>query len=71
MTLPSAVRSIGPPSGASLVERDVSARPVIVREVAGQGAAQMPFAKDDDMIAEEEGEEPKPVEQESDHRVEF
>jgi len=32
-----------------LVEREVSARPVIVREVAGQGAAQVPFAKDDDM----------------------
>ena len=33
-----------------LVEREVSARPVIVREEAGQGTAQMPFAKDDDMI---------------------
>jgi hypothetical protein len=28
----------------------VSARPVIVREVAGQGAAQVPFAEDEDMI---------------------
>ena len=28
----------------------VSTRPVIVREVASQGAAQVPFAKDDDMI---------------------
>ena len=33
-----------------LVEREVSARPVIVREVAGQGAAQVLFAKHDDMI---------------------
>ena len=33
-----------------LVEREVSTRPVIVREVAGQGAAQVLFAKDDDMI---------------------
>ena len=33
-----------------LVEREVSARPVIVREVAGQGAAQVLFAQDDDMI---------------------
>src|SRR6058998_1418767 len=36
--------------GCILLEREVSARPVIVREVAGQGAAQVPFAKDDDMI---------------------
>jgi hypothetical protein len=33
-----------------LVEREVSARPVVVREVAGQGMAQVAFAKDDDMI---------------------
>ena len=39
-----------PSVGCILVEREVSARPVIVREEAGQGTAQMPFAKDDDMI---------------------
>jgi hypothetical protein len=33
-----------------LVEREVSARPVIVREVAHQGAAQVLFAKHDDMV---------------------
>ena len=33
-----------------LVEREVSARPAIVREVAGQAAAQVLFAKHDDMI---------------------
>jgi hypothetical protein len=49
MTLPSAV-SIGRPVWCVLVEREVSAHPVIVREVAGQGAAQVLFAKHDDMI---------------------
>ena len=33
-----------------LVEREVSARPVVVREVAGEGAAQVPFAEDEDVI---------------------
>jgi hypothetical protein len=39
-----------PSVGCIFVEREVSARPVIVREVAGQGAAQVPFAEDEDMI---------------------
>src|SRR5947199_9941348 len=33
-----------------LIEREVSTRPVVVREVASQGAAQVPFAKDKDLI---------------------
>ena len=33
-----------------LVEREVSTRLVIVREVAGQETAQVPFAKDEYMI---------------------
>ena len=33
-----------------LVEREVSTRPVVVREVASQGAAQVPFAKDEYVI---------------------
>ena len=36
--------------GRILVEREVSTRPVVVREVASQGAAQVPFAKDEDVI---------------------
>jgi hypothetical protein len=36
--------------GCILVEREVSARPVMVREIAGQSAAQVPFAEDEDMI---------------------
>src|SRR5213594_2505337 len=36
--------------GGILVEREVSTRPVVVREVASQGAAQVPFAKDEDVI---------------------
>src|SRR2546426_8797340 len=36
--------------GCVLVEREMSAGPVIVGEVAGQGAAQVSFAQDDDMI---------------------
>src|SRR5437899_11343912 len=36
--------------GCILVEREVSARPVVVREVAGEGAAQVPFAEDEDVI---------------------
>src|SRR5467141_823738 len=36
--------------GRILVEREVSTRLVIVREVAGQEAAQVPFAKDEDVI---------------------
>jgi len=44
-------RRLGWPSvGCVLVEREMSAGPVIVGEVAGQGAAQMSFAQDDDMI---------------------
>src|SRR5207247_9579286 len=36
--------------GRILVEREVSTRPVVVREVASQGAAQVPFAKDEYVI---------------------
>src|SRR6266850_5853715 len=39
-----------PAVGCILVEREVSARPVVVREVAGEGAAQVPFAKVEDVI---------------------
>ena len=39
-----------PAVGCILFEREVSARPVIVREVARQGAAQVPFAEDEDVI---------------------
>ncbi len=40
----------GPDARRILVEREVSARPVVVREVAGEGAAQVPFAEDEDVI---------------------
>ena len=36
----------GPSVGCILVEREVSAGPVIVREVPGQDVAQVPVAKD-------------------------
>lgn len=36
--------------GCNFVEREVSSRPVIVREIACQDAAQVAFAKDEDMI---------------------
>src|SRR5207302_11471707 len=39
-----------PAVGRVLVEREVSARQVIVREVARQGTAQVPFAEDEDVI---------------------
>src|SRR3989442_4039957 len=39
-----------PSVGCVLVEGEMSASLVIVREVAGQGAAQVSFAPDDDMI---------------------
>src|SRR5439155_20957223 len=39
-----------PAVGCILVEREVSTRPVIVREVASQGAPQMPFAEAEDVI---------------------
>ena len=35
-----------PAVGCILVEREVSTRPVVVREVASQGAAQVPFAEE-------------------------
>ena len=41
--------------GRILVEREVSARPVIVREVAGQGATQVAFAQDEDVIYDSVG----------------
>jgi hypothetical protein len=42
-----------PAVGRILVERHVSARPVVVREIASQGTAQMLFAEDDDVIQTE------------------
>jgi len=36
--------------GRILVERQVSACPVVVREVASQGTAEVLFAEDDDVI---------------------
>src|SRR5205807_4520425 len=39
-----------PAVGRVLVEREVSARPVIVREGAPQGTAQVPVAEDEDVI---------------------
>src|SRR5207247_8932329 len=39
-----------PAVGCILVEREVSTRPVVVREVAREGAAQVLFAEDDDVI---------------------
>src|SRR5882762_1412047 len=39
-----------PSVGWVLVEREMSAMMMIVREVAGQGAAQVSFAQDEDMI---------------------
>jgi len=39
-----------PAMGRILVERQVSACPVVVREVASQGTAQVRFAEDDDVI---------------------
>ena len=49
MTLPSSGCSIGRP-WRILVERQVSARPMVVREVASQGTAQVLLAEDDDVI---------------------
>ena len=39
-----------PAVGRILAERQVGAGPVVVREVASQGTAEMLFAEDDDMI---------------------
>jgi hypothetical protein len=39
-----------PPIRRILLEREVSSRPVIVREIAGQGATQVAFAQDEDVI---------------------
>src|SRR2546422_2391306 len=36
--------------GCIFVEREMGSRPVIVREVAGEEAAQAPLAKDEDMV---------------------
>jgi hypothetical protein len=48
---PAEFRPLNSPAvGRILVEREVSTRPVVVREVASQGAAQMSFAKDEDVI---------------------
>src|SRR3989442_9768318 len=50
-----------PSVGCVLVEREVSASPVVVREVAGQDAPQVLFAEDENMIqtlAPERADEP-------------
>ena len=39
-----------PSVGCILVERQVSASPVIVREVRGEDASQVPLAENDDMV---------------------
>ena len=39
-----------PPVGCILVEREMSASPVIVREVRGEEASQVPLAENDDMV---------------------
>jgi hypothetical protein len=39
-----------PAVGRIRVEREVSTRPVVVRDVASQGTAQVSFAKDEDVI---------------------
>jgi len=53
-----------PSVGCILVDRQVSASPVIVREVARQGTAQVPFAEDEDVLqalASDRSDEPRPV----------
>ena len=48
---PAEFRPLNSPAvGRILVEREVSTRPVVVREVASQGTAQVSFAKDEDVI---------------------
>src|SRR5207245_4445517 len=48
---PAEFRPLNSPAvGGILFEREVSTGPVVVREVAGQGAAQVSFAKDEDVI---------------------
>src|SRR5437867_11844059 len=48
---PAEFRPLNSPAvGRVLVERKVSTRPVVVREVASQGTAQVSFAKDEDVI---------------------
>ena len=44
------LRSLDWPTVGIFVEREVSSRPMISTEVAGQDAAEVPFAKDEDMI---------------------
>ena len=50
MTLPSCGPLDWPCVGCIFVEREMGSRPAIVREVAGQEAAQVPFAQDEDMV---------------------
>jgi len=48
---PAEFRPLNSPAvGRVLIERKVSTRPVVVRKVASQGAAQVAFAKDEDVI---------------------
>src|SRR5881628_3644524 len=48
---PAEFRPLNPPAvGRVLVKRKVSTRPVVVREVASQGTAQVSFAEDEDVI---------------------
>lgn len=48
--MPTSGRSIGLPIRRILLEREVSTCPVTVREIAGQDAAQVGFAQDEDVI---------------------
>ena len=47
-----------PPMRRILLEREVSSRPVIVREVARQDTAQVAFAQDEDVIEDSRRIEP-------------
>ena len=48
---PAEFRPLNSPAvGRILVEREMSTRSVVVREVASQGTAQVSFAKDEDVI---------------------
>ena len=48
---PAEFRPLNSPAvGRVLIERKVSTRPVVVRELASQGTAQVSFAEDEDVI---------------------
>jgi len=48
--LPGGGKRDRPEVGGVLVEREVGARPMVVREVRAQDASQVPLAKDEDMV---------------------